>query len=122
MKEKVKTLENIRDDMLKLCRNEDLNHTLIKKMKLLAIKGGIRTESSFLILLKEFIHEVLDDISNEVFIHTFAEKKGIDCTEFKIETKEKLLSLKMLIYKNNIGSMEIIRWIDNFIAEQLQPN
>lgn len=122
MEEKVKTLENIRNDMLKLCKNEDLNHTLIRKMKLVAIKGGIRTESSFLTLLREIFHEILNDIADEVFIYFFAEKKGIDCAEFKIEAKKKLLLLKKLIYKNNIGSIEMIKWIDNFITEQLQPN
>ena len=122
MKEKVKTLENIRSDMLKLFKNEDLDQTLVKKIKWLTVKRlGASAEKYFYYLVNESMNETLEDISNDVFIHYLAEKNGADCREFKLRTKKKLLSLKKLMYKLNLEK-ETTQWIDNFISEQLQPN
>ena len=122
MKEKVKTLENIRSDMLKLFKNEDLDQTLVKKIKWLTVKRlGASAEKYFYYLVNESMYEILEETSNDVFIHYLAEKNGLNCREFKLRTKEKLLLLKKLIYQLT-PEKEIIQWIDNFISEQLQPN
>ena len=70
MKEKVKTLENIRSDMLKLFKNEDLDQTLVKKIKWLTVKRlGASAEKYFYYLVNESMYEILEEISNDVFIH-----------------------------------------------------